>query len=87
LARVTGRYAACVQATGADPKAPDATRVELDRVRRQARAEFQDPDVLARAVESIGAAEVTLRSRCPTSTEPIDRAWELIASMPHGGGA
>ena len=87
LARAADRNEACQRTTGADPKAPDATRAELDKFRRMRASDLQDPDTLASIVALIGTIESDVKSRCAPLTQPQDEAWLLIAAMHPGGGA
>ena len=87
LAHAAERYAGCAGAMQSVTVGTDLTRSEIDRLRRQGASAFQDPDLLSHAIRLIGTAEATLQTRCPTSAEPIDQAWELIAATHQGTGA
>ena len=63
----------------------DPARLALDRLRRQPRSAFQDPDALAVAIGTIGTLETAKRARCAGSMDYADQAWELIARMHQAG--
>jgi tetratricopeptide (TPR) repeat protein len=87
LTRAADRHDMCQEATGADPKAPDAMHDDLTRTRRLSRSVLQDSDELAAAVALIGAAESDVKGRCSALIEPVDEAWLLIAGLHQGGSS
>jgi tetratricopeptide (TPR) repeat protein len=87
LAQAISRHQACTAATGADPKAADPIRADLDRLRRLPRSAWLDPDVLAGAVARVGDVEDDALTRCPDSIGALDRAWLFIAELHRSPGA
>jgi len=87
LARAADREDRCSGMTEGSSKATDVDRSEIDRLRRGRASDLRDADVMARAVELIGAIEDRVAARCPSLTEPIDQAWAVVAVSHRSGGS